>query len=90
MWSFKHKYLNFEPTNANFNVDGFNYTWEDGVFSISLGKRNSDGYRTAHFHPMASLSEYTVSTKILQNEEMSRRSDHGNDFKVSSTTKLVY
>lgn len=79
--------MNVDLSHSNFDVDGFQYTWKDGVFSITLGQRKTDGYRTAYFHPMASVSEYAVSTSILQNEQSSRREDHGNDFKVNFCLK---
>lgn len=53
MWSFAHSSFNFEPPYANFDVDGYKYTWRDGIFSIVLANRNGDGYRTAYYHPMA-------------------------------------
>lgn len=83
MWSFAHPSFNFEPPYANFDVDGFQYTWRDGIFSITLGNRDADGYRSAYYHPMASLTEYKVNTRVLQNEAASTRLDHGNDFLVS-------
>lgn len=55
MWSFAHTSFNFEPPYANFDVDGFQYTWRDGIFSVTLGNRDADGYRTAYYHPMARL-----------------------------------
>lgn len=60
---------------------GLIYQWNDGIFSITLGNRNSDGYRTAYFHPMASISEFAVSTRVLQSQQAAARSNHGNDFR---------
>lgn len=34
-------------------MSGLRYSWDDGIFSITLGKRQPDGYRTAYFHAMA-------------------------------------
>ncbi|KAG4071376.1 hypothetical protein HA402_004080 [Bradysia odoriphaga] len=80
MWSFKHDSFKFEQLYADFDVDGFQYTWRDGIFSIALGNREADGYRSAYYHPMASLSEYQVSTRVLQNEEAATGNNRQNDF----------
>jgi len=50
------------------------------VFSITLGMRNPDGYRPVFFHPMVSISEFMVNSRVLQNETASQRSNHGRDF----------
>ncbi|KAJ6636654.1 L-dopachrome tautomerase yellow-f, partial [Pseudolycoriella hygida] len=71
MWSFSHFYLNYEPEFTKFDFDGFKYQWFDGVFSVTLAKRNADGFRRAFFHPMSSNSEFEVSTRTLQNETVS-------------------
>ncbi|KAG4067352.1 hypothetical protein HA402_000343 [Bradysia odoriphaga] len=81
MWRFNHDYLKYDLELTKYELDGFKYQWYDGVFSVALGTRNEDGYRTAYFHPMASTSEFSVSTKVLQSEEASKRVDHGDDFK---------
>lgn len=57
MWSFDHPSFNSELPYASFDVDGFQYTWPDGIFSITLGNRDPDGYRTAYYHPMARYSD---------------------------------
>lgn len=82
LWSFQHNYFNFDPIRGDFDVAGVNFQWNDGIFSVTLGNREWDDYRRAFFHAMASVSEFAVSTKILQNETMSTRSNHGKDFKV--------
>lgn len=82
MWKFNHDYLKYDLELTKYSLDGFKYQWFDGVFSVALGNRHKDGYRKAYFHPMASTSEFSVSTKVLQNEELSKRLDHGDDFKV--------
>lgn len=80
MWSFSHNYLSFDPMMGDLNIGGFQFQWNDGIFSITLGKRNPDGSRTAYFHPMASISSFAVSTRVLKNETASQRSNHGEDF----------
>lgn len=82
MWKFNHDYLKYDLELTKYQLDGFSYQWYDGVFSVALGRRGKDGFRKAYFHPMASNSEFEVSTKVLQSEEASKRVDQGNDFKV--------
>ncbi|XP_037033386.1 L-dopachrome tautomerase yellow-f-like [Bradysia coprophila] len=83
MWTFTHPYLDYELELTKYNVTGFQFQWKDAVFSITLGRRGADGYRQAYFHPMASNSEFAVSTKVLQNETASTNIDfHLSDFVV--------
>lgn len=61
IWRFQHNYFHFDPLNGDFNVAGLQFQWDDGIFSITLGNRNSDGYRTAYFHPMARFVDIIFS-----------------------------
>jgi len=81
IWSFAHNFFSFDPTQGDFNIAAQSFQWNDGIFSITLGAPNRDGYKTAYFHPMASTSEFAVSTQVLQNETAASRSNHGDDFK---------
>lgn len=38
----EHNYFHFDPTKGNFNVDGINFQWTDGVFGLALGKILND------------------------------------------------
>lgn len=83
MWTFHHNYFSFDPIHGDFNIGGVKFQWDDGIFSVTLGPIDrQNGYRTAYFHSMASISEFSVNTKVLQNETLSTRSNHGSDFKV--------
>lgn len=53
IWSFHHNYFHFDPTQGDLSIGGQNFSWDDGIFSITLGNKNPDGFRTAYFHPMA-------------------------------------
>lgn len=57
-----------EPKASDFNVFGLNFQWMDGVFGMSLSPLTPSG-RLLFFHPMASYSEFVVSTEILKDEE---------------------
>lgn len=82
MWSFAHNYFHFDPVNGDFDVAGLQFQWDDGIFSLTLGPTNSRGFRTAYFHSMAAITEFTVSTQVLRNETNAGRSNHGRDFKL--------
>lgn len=84
MWSFEHNFFRNDPIHGDFDVAGVQYQWNDGIFSITLGNPMPNGFRTAFFHAMASVSEFSVSTEILRNETAARRSYHGSDFKVNN------
>jgi dopachrome tautomerase len=71
------------PLEGDYLIKGIKFQWDDGIFSVALGKRNkTNGYRTAYFHAASSYSEFRVSTEVLKNETYVRQSYHGNHFKV--------
>ena len=35
------------------SVNGFQFSWDDGIFSITLGEAAADSYRLAYFHPLS-------------------------------------
>lgn len=80
MWRFTHNYFNLDPLHGDLDVGGVQFQWNDGIFSITLGPRNRNGFRPAYFHAMASISEFMVSTSVLRNETAAARSYHGRDF----------
>ncbi|GAB0088345.1 L-dopachrome tautomerase yellow-f2 [Sergentomyia squamirostris] len=82
MWTFIHNYFRMDPHHGDLTIAGHQFQWDDGIFSIALGRRNSQGYRTAYFHPMISLEEFAVSTAVLRNESLARREYHGDDFRL--------
>lgn len=53
IWTFSHNYFHFDPLHGDFDVAGVQFQWDDGIFSITLGNKQPDGYRTVYFHPMA-------------------------------------
>ncbi|KAH8358826.1 hypothetical protein KR093_002702, partial [Drosophila rubida] len=82
MWVFQHNYFNFDPLAGDLHIGGQTFRWDDGIFSTTLGPRQSDGSQDVYFHAMASNNEFVVSNKVLQQESNAARSDHGNDFRV--------
>lgn len=65
IWSFQHNYFHFDPLQGDFDVAGLKYQWDDGIFSITLGNRQPDGYRTAYFHPMARFLFALIQTVVI-------------------------
>jgi hypothetical protein len=51
----QHNYFRMNPFEGDFNVDGLKFSWDDGIFSITLSNPQPNGYRTAYFHPMIRL-----------------------------------
>ncbi|CAD7084268.1 unnamed protein product [Hermetia illucens] len=82
MWTFRHNYFYFDPQSGDYNIAGQQFQWRDGIFSITLGDENKEGFRDAYFHPLSSTSEFAVSTKVLRNETNARRPHQGEDFKL--------
>lgn len=68
-WRHSHNYFSFTPTAGNLRVAGQSFQWNDGVFSLTLGRQGTDGCRPAYFHPMVSNQEFTVPSCELQNRE---------------------
>lgn len=40
IWTFQHNYFSFDPLHGDFNVNGIEFQWNDGIFSITLGESN--------------------------------------------------
>lgn len=54
MWPVSHVYLNNEKKFGIYKVDGVEFEWFDGIFSVALGRRSpTTGYRKAYFHPLS-------------------------------------
>lgn len=78
-----HHYFHFDPLAGDYNIGGINFQWHDGIFGLALSPKNhlqDDGYRTLYFHPMSSMREFAVSTKVIQNKTAASDSYH--EFKV--------
>ncbi|XP_058467638.1 L-dopachrome tautomerase yellow-f-like [Malaya genurostris] len=83
MWSFKHASFQPNPERANFYVAGLRFVWDDGIFSITLGKRNPlTRSRPVYYHPMVSTTEFTTNTTVLQNESLAKTGDYEDLFRA--------
>ncbi|XP_033301482.1 protein yellow-like isoform X2 [Bombus bifarius] len=80
-WRISHNFFYFDPLHGNFNISGFNFQWQDGIFGMSLSAPQSDNYKTLYFHAMAGITEFSVSTETLQDSTLKKASNYG-DFHV--------
>ncbi|ENN71290.1 hypothetical protein HUJ04_007712 [Dendroctonus ponderosae] len=81
-WRVRHNYFYLEPMAGDFNIAGYSFQWNDGIFSVELTDIKSNGYRDLYFHPMAGTHMYKVSTRILRNEALATRTYHDDDFSI--------
>ncbi|XP_035775758.1 protein yellow-like [Anopheles albimanus] len=81
-WRVKHHFFHPDPLAGNYNITGINFQWDDGLFGIALSKPQPDGYATLFFHPLSSLNEFSVSTKVLRNRTYALDSSNYKEFKV--------
>ncbi|EFN73253.1 Protein yellow [Camponotus floridanus] len=77
-WRISHHFFHFDPLNGDYNVNGYNFQWADGVFGMSLSPICGDGYRTLYFHAMSGITEFFVSTNILQDNTLKKWEDYAN------------
>lgn len=75
-WRITHSFFHFDPLNGDYNISGFNFQWEDGVFGLSLSAPRSNGYKTLYFHAMSGITEFSVSTEVLQDDTLNKSSDY--------------
>lgn len=80
-WRVKHHFFYPDPLAGNYNITGINFQWDDGLFGIAL-KPQSDGYATLYFHPLSSLNEFSVSTKVLRNQTYATDPSNYHEFKI--------
>ncbi|KZC03773.1 Protein yellow [Dufourea novaeangliae] len=75
-WRLTHNFFYFDPMNGNYNVSGYNFQWTDGVFGLSLSSPQTDEYRTLYFHAMSGITEFSVSTEVLQDDTLNKSKDY--------------
>ncbi|XP_076273325.1 L-dopachrome tautomerase yellow-f2-like [Rhynchophorus ferrugineus] len=81
-WRVKHNYFYLESTAGDVSINGYNFQWTDGVFSVELSEEKPDGFKDMYFHALAGTHMFNVSTMILQNETLATRNYHGNDLTI--------
>ncbi|CAD1469723.1 unnamed protein product, partial [Heterotrigona itama] len=75
-WRITHNFFHFDPLHGNFNISGFNFQWQDGIFGMSLSAPQTDGYKTLYFHAMSGITEFSVSTEVLQDSTLKKSSSY--------------
>lgn len=81
-WRVSHNYFHSDPLSGNYSVNGITFQWDDGLFGLSLSKKQADGFAILYFHPLSSTNEFSVSTRILQNQTLATSSDIYTEFKI--------
>ncbi|XP_043257888.1 protein yellow-like [Colletes gigas] len=71
-WRITHNFFHFDPLHGDYNISGYNFQWTDGVFGMSLSPRRNDGYKTLYFHAMSGITEFSVSTEVLQDDTLAK------------------
>lgn len=69
-WRITHHFFHPDPLACDFSVKGHNFSWTDAIFGLGLSAPNADNYSQLYFHPMASYSEFSVSTEYLRNQSI--------------------
>lgn len=75
-WRITHNFFYFDPRYGNYNINGFNFQWKDGLFGLSLSALQTDGYKILYFHAMSSIAEFSVSTEVLQDHTLEKSNDY--------------
>lgn len=81
-WRVKHNFFHFDPLQGDYNVGGINFQWTDGVFSLAIGKPQSNGVRSVYFHALSSTKEFVVPNWVLQNETYATSEGSYYDYKL--------
>ncbi|XP_011869929.1 PREDICTED: protein yellow-like [Vollenhovia emeryi] len=77
-WRISHNFFHFDPLNGDYNINGYNFQWTDGVFGMSLSPIHANGSRTLYFHSMSGITEFSVSTDILQDDTLNKSGVYSN------------
>ncbi|XP_076274875.1 L-dopachrome tautomerase yellow-b [Rhynchophorus ferrugineus] len=70
-WKVQHNFFHIDPLAGDMTVASVSFQWTDGIFGLAL-RPEKDGYSTLFFHPMTSFNEFSVSTKILRDEQKAK------------------
>lgn len=66
---------------GEFNIGGLTFHWfPEGIFGITLTSPEADGFKNLLFHPIASHSEFAVSTRVLRNKTLAESADSYNEY----------
>lgn len=63
---------------GDYNISGYNFQWTDGLFGMSLSPIGDDGYKILYFHSMSGITEFSVSTEVLQDNTLQKGKNYHN------------
>uniref|UniRef100_A0A8D9ERL0 Protein yellow n=1 Tax=Cacopsylla melanoneura TaxID=428564 RepID=A0A8D9ERL0_9HEMI len=70
-WRASHGFFFPDPLLGEFNIAGLTFHWfPEGIFGITLTPPEADGFKNLLFQPIASNSEFAVSTRVLRNKTL--------------------
>ncbi|XP_061387578.1 protein yellow-like, partial [Musca vetustissima] len=81
-WRVQHHFFHPDPMSGNFSIGGHMFQWDDGLYGLSLSKAQDDGFSMLYFHPLTSVMEFSVNTKILRNKTLATEGKIYREFKV--------
>lgn len=66
-WRVKHNFFYFDPVNGDYNVEGVEFHWTDGIFALALGKQTEQGYLFTHTHTqnVQTKTHFSVNFTLL-------------------------
>ncbi|KAI5703636.1 hypothetical protein M8J75_014285 [Diaphorina citri] len=80
-WRASHGFFFPDPLLGEFNIGGLTFHWfPEGIFGIALTPPEADGFKNLLFHPIASHSEFAVSTRVLRNKTLAESADSYNAY----------
>ncbi|XP_026681736.1 uncharacterized protein LOC103512478, partial [Diaphorina citri] len=79
--TYKRPVVKLCPLPSEFNIGGLTFHWfPEGIFGIALTPPEADGFKNLLFHPIASHSEFAVSTRVLRNKTLAESADSYNAY----------
>lgn len=68
-WQFEHPSLAPVLKETEAKVQDYSYKFKAGVYSLSLGARDEEGYRDVYFTPGSGTGQFKVNTDLLQHRK---------------------
>lgn len=80
-WQFDHPSLAPVLKETTNHVKDVDYELIAGVYSLTLGARDVDGFRDVYYTPAAGTGQFKVTTKLLRNREAAPNNFNPKSFK---------
>lgn len=81
-WRVLHNFFHPDPLAGNYSIDGIEFQWDDGLYGLALSKPQEDGFAILYFHPLSSITEFSVSTSVLRNKTFASSGEIYHNFKI--------